>query len=101
MLALERPGLRAEVINVGSGSSVSVTEIAQRLARILGKDQIEPAVTGKYRVGDIRHCFANIDRARQVLSFEPQVSLDDGMAELGEWLEGQVPTTGSSRHVRS
>jgi dTDP-L-rhamnose 4-epimerase len=90
LLALEQPHLRAEVVNVGSGSSVSVREIAHRLAQILGKEQIEPEVTGEYRVGDIRHCFADIERARDVLGFEPEVTLDEGMSELAAWLEGQV-----------
>jgi dTDP-L-rhamnose 4-epimerase len=67
-----------------------VCEIAQRLAAILGKESIAPEVTGECRVGDIRHCFAEIERAREVLGFEPSVCLQDGMAELAEWLEGQV-----------
>jgi dTDP-L-rhamnose 4-epimerase len=90
VLALERPELRSDVINVGSGTSVTVREIACRLATILGKEQIEPAITAEYRVGDIRHCSADIAKARDVLGFEPAVRLDDGMAELAGWLEGQV-----------
>jgi dTDP-L-rhamnose 4-epimerase len=89
-LALERPEVKEEVINVGSGSSISVNQIARRLAGILGREQLEPEVTGQYRVGDIRHCFADITRARELLGFEPQISLDVGMAELAGWLEGQV-----------
>jgi dTDP-L-rhamnose 4-epimerase len=49
-----------------------------------------PALTGKYRVGDIRHCFADITRARECLGYEPQVTLEQGIAELATWLEGQV-----------
>jgi dTDP-L-rhamnose 4-epimerase len=89
-LALERPEAAGRVVNVGSGESLSVNEIATRLARVIGKEGIEPRVTGKYRVGDIRHCFADVSLARELLGFEPQVSLDDGMTELAEWLEGQV-----------
>jgi dTDP-L-rhamnose 4-epimerase len=89
-LALERDGLQQEVLNIGSGSSVTVNEIALRLARILGKDDIAPDISGEYRVGDIRHCFADISRAREVLGFEPAVELDHGMAELAAWLEGQA-----------
>jgi dTDP-L-rhamnose 4-epimerase len=90
VLAPERPGLGTEVINVGSGTSITVNEIAHRLATILGKDEIEPEVTGEYRVGDIRHCFADITKAWEILGFEPSVCLEDGMAELAQWLEGQV-----------
>jgi dTDP-L-rhamnose 4-epimerase len=90
LLALERRGLDTDVINVGSGTSVTVREIAGRLARILGKEHIEPELTGEYRVGDIRNCFADIGKARKVLKFEPTVALDDGISDLAGWLEGQV-----------
>jgi len=49
-------------------------------------------VTGKYRMGDIRHCFADITQARKVLGYEPQVEFQAGLAELAHWLEGQVAT---------
>jgi dTDP-L-rhamnose 4-epimerase len=89
-LALESDAADGRAVNVGSGRSVSVREIADRLARVIGKEHIEPEITGKYRVGDIRHCFADISLAERTLGFAPQVSLDDGMAELAEWLEGQA-----------
>jgi dTDP-L-rhamnose 4-epimerase len=91
ILALEHDQAAGRIVNVGSGRSVRVTEIADRLAHTLGSD-LEPEVTGKTRAGDIRHCFADISLARDVLGFEPEVDLDDGMMELAEWLEGQVPT---------
>lgn len=89
-LALERLDVADEVINIGSGTSVTVCEIAQRLARILGKGHIQPEVSGECRVGDIRHCFADVSKARQLLSFDPSVGLENGMIELAGWLEGQV-----------
>jgi dTDP-L-rhamnose 4-epimerase len=88
-LALRSEQAAGQVVNVGSGRSVTVNDIAARLGRILGID-VEPQVTGKYRVGDIRHCFADISRAEELLGFRPQVEMDDGMAELAAWLEGQV-----------
>jgi dTDP-L-rhamnose 4-epimerase len=89
-LALERAAADGHAVNVGSGRSVSVREIAERLAGVLGKEHIEPEITGRYRVGDIRHCFADISLAERALGYAPSVSLDTGMAELAEWLEGQV-----------
>jgi dTDP-L-rhamnose 4-epimerase len=89
-LALERDTAAGCAVNVGSGESITVREIAERLARVTDRTGIEPQVTGKYRVGDIRHCFADIALAREVLGYEPQIALDDGMAELAEWLEGQT-----------
>jgi dTDP-L-rhamnose 4-epimerase len=41
-------------------------------------------------VGDIRHCFADISKAKAILDYEPQVSLEEGLIELAEWLEGQT-----------
>jgi dTDP-L-rhamnose 4-epimerase len=89
-LALERNEAAGRAINVGSGESISVQEIARRLARVTGREELEAEVTGKYRVGDIRHCFADITLAREILGYEPQIALDTGMAELAEWLEGQT-----------
>jgi dTDP-L-rhamnose 4-epimerase len=91
-LALERDEAAGRVINIGSGESVSVLEIAAQLGAVLGKPELEAEVTGKARAGDIRHCFADITLARELLGFEPQVRLEDGMRELAEWLEGQVAT---------
>jgi dTDP-L-rhamnose 4-epimerase len=89
-LALDAPKAAGRVLNVGSGESVTVREVATRLAAVIGKEDVEPEVTGKYRVGDIRHCFADITQARYVLGYEPRVSLEAGMQELAEWLEGQT-----------
>ena len=88
--ALESDRAAGLALNVGSGRSLSVNEIASRLSTILGRDAIAGEVTGRYRVGDIRHCFADISVAEQVLGYTPQIDLDRGMTELAEWLEGQV-----------
>ena len=88
-LALEQDCARDVVLNVGSGRSVSVREIYEKLARVLGRP-IAPEITGTYRAGDIRHCFADVSRAREVIGFEARVDVEDGIAELGRWLEGRV-----------
>jgi dTDP-L-rhamnose 4-epimerase len=87
--ALEHDGADGRALNIGSGRSVTVDDIARSLARVLGSD-LEPEVTGKYRAGDIRHCFADISLARDLLGYEPQVELEDGMRELAEWLATQT-----------
>ena len=89
-LALETPAAAGEVINVGAGQPQTVRDIAARLARVMGREHIAPEIVGKYRVGDIRHCYADIGRARQVLGYQPEVTLDNGMAELAAWLESQA-----------
>jgi dTDP-L-rhamnose 4-epimerase len=85
-LAYESEAARNEVFNVGSGNAYTIAGIADRMRQVLGKDGIEPEITGKYRVGDIRHCFADISKAQTVLGFSPQVALEDGLVELAEWL---------------
>jgi len=89
-LALETPGAAGDVFNIASGNAYTVREIAQHLARVIGKPHLEPEITQKYRVGDIRHCFADIGKARSVLGYVPEVSLDAGLSELAAWLEGQA-----------
>jgi len=89
-LALESPTATGCVLNVGSGEQYTIKNLAQQIARVMGKDEIQPEITGKYRVGDVRHCVADISLARQVIGYEPRVSLDKGLGELVAWLEDQV-----------
>ncbi len=77
-------------VNVGSGTSVSVNQIAARLGAILGRKDLPGQLSGTYRFGDIRHCFADITLGRRVLGYAPEVDIDAGMTELAEWLVGQV-----------
>lgn len=99
-LGLERPETAVRVLNVGSGESVSVLEIAEKLARIMGREELVAEITDKYRVGDIRHCFADVGLSREVLGYAAEVALEDGMAKLAGWLEGQVATD-RAHHVAS
>ncbi len=91
-LALETPAAAGQVLNIGSGRPLTVRQVAEMAAAALGKRQIAPEITGQYRAGDIRHCFADISKARSVLGYEPQVTLEDGLVELAGWIEGQVAT---------
>lgn len=90
-LALETSEAADEAFNIGSGRNYSILEIAEQMARVLRKTEIEPAIVGKCRVGDIRNCFADISRAQKVLGYKPRISLEEGLAQLAEWLEGQIP----------
>jgi dTDP-L-rhamnose 4-epimerase len=84
--AMQAPQADGLVVNVGSGRSYSVGEVADRLATALGKPHIFPQLTGDYRPGDIRHCFPDINRARTALGYQPAVTLEEGLKELSEWL---------------
>ena len=89
-LALEGDGADGLAVNIGSGGSVTVSALAELLGRTLGKE-IAPEVTGEFRVGDVRHCFADVSLARETLGLQSQVALEDGIAELAEWLAGRAP----------
>jgi dTDP-L-rhamnose 4-epimerase len=88
LLAMERPESNDQVINIGCGKPIKIRKVAELLANALGKE-VEPVITQKYRAGDIRHCFADISKARKLLGYEPQVTHEEGFRELAEWLQGQ------------
>jgi len=94
-LALEAKPAAYRVFNVGSGHPVTILEVAQRLAEVLGKSHLTPQITNRYRAGDIRHCFADIAQAREVLGFRPQVEFEAGLLRLASWLERQVTGDGA------
>jgi dTDP-L-rhamnose 4-epimerase len=74
-----------DVFNVGSGTPITIAAIADALAAMLGKE-IAPEFLGKYRVGDIRHCFPDISKIERVFGFKPQRTFDEGMQELISWV---------------
>ncbi len=86
--ALESNGADYQAVNIGTGVATSVRQIALLLARGLGKN-LEPEIVAKYREGDIRHCVANISRARALLGYEPSVQLEQGIPELLKWVSDQ------------
>jgi dTDP-L-rhamnose 4-epimerase len=88
--ALDSAGAVGHALNVGSGRSFTIRDIAHRIAHVLDLDHVQPEITGKYRVGDIRHCFADIALAHRLLGFQPAIALDDGLVDLASWLVGEV-----------
>jgi dTDP-L-rhamnose 4-epimerase len=88
-LAIETPAANGHAVNISSGKAMTVREIAAKTIGCLGSKTLEPSITGKYRVGDIRHCFADISKARRVLGWAPAVSLQQGLEDLASWLDGQ------------
>lgn len=90
LLALETDKADYHAINVGTGRPISVGEVSQMLAKGLGKD-IAPEYVGKYREGDIRHCIADITKARNLLGYEPKVKLEEGLKSLLDWVRNQKP----------
>jgi len=89
-LALDTPKAAGGAFNISSGEPMTVKEVAERTVAALGRSDIQPQITGKYRAGDIRHCFADISLAKQVLGWTPQVTLEQGLQDLASWLTGQT-----------
>ncbi|HZS56916.1 MAG TPA: NAD-dependent epimerase/dehydratase family protein [Bryobacteraceae bacterium] len=88
-LAIETPSASGQAFNISSGQPMTVKDVAAKTIRCLGSDTLQPEITGKYRVGDIRHCFADISKARNVLGWRPAISLEQGLEDLASWLDGQ------------
>jgi dTDP-L-rhamnose 4-epimerase len=88
--ALELPQAKGEVFNIGSGRDRSVTEVAQELARAMGKNAIAPQIVGKSRIGDIRHCFCDGTKSAEMLGFRAEKDFREGLAELAEWVAVQT-----------
>ena len=85
MSAADAPG---RAFNVATGRRIEIVELAARLAGLLAPE-LEPEITGEFRAGDIRHCYADTTAARELLGFEARVGLDEGLPELVEWVAGE------------
>jgi dTDP-L-rhamnose 4-epimerase len=85
-LALEKPAANGHVINIGSGQAYTIAEVAGLLAEAMGVPEIAPDIMNKARSGDIRNCFADISKARELLGFEPQHKLETSLGPFAEWV---------------
>jgi dTDP-L-rhamnose 4-epimerase len=88
-LSLEHPKASGQVYNVASGEDRSVSEVAALLAKAMNRADLEPEIAGKARVGDIRHCIADISKIREELGFVPRQDFARGLAELAAWVAEQ------------
>jgi len=98
LLAMERPEADYQVFNVGSGSPVSILALANLLIERLAP-HVKPQIVGRYRQGDIRHCYADIAKIRNLLGYAPRVSLQLGVGDLIQWVKQQTPDQGQTLKV--
>ena len=89
LLAIERSDADGMALNVGSGEPITIEDVAKTLTESLGV-KVPAEITGKYRAGDIRHCFGDISLARKTLGYEPKYKFASGVQELVEWLRSQT-----------
>jgi dTDP-L-rhamnose 4-epimerase len=88
--ALESSAADGRVLNVGTGSAISVASLATTIAETLGSS-IEPEILGEFRPGDVRHCYADVRLARELVGFEAEISLEDGIPDVVEWIGETTP----------
>jgi len=88
LLALESPQADGFAVNTGSGTQITIRELAAVISSMLGVNT-PSAITGKYRAGDIRHCFADTSLISQKLEYKARAGFRWGIAELVEWLRSQ------------
>ena len=86
--SVESPAAAGETINVGRGEAVSIMAVAQLLARLMSSD-IEPHVSGEFRVGDIRHNCADSAKLKQIIGFAPVITLEEGLKRFCDWVATQ------------
>jgi dTDP-L-rhamnose 4-epimerase len=87
-LAVDATSADGATLNVGSGVATSVREVATLLVEVLGgRSKVE--VTGQFRVGDIRSCYADLSSIRAALGFEPRIGLEQGLRGFAEWVQTQ------------
>ncbi len=85
---MEVPEANGHVFNIGTGVSTDVLTVAQTLSKHYGIE-VPLKVTGNYRLGDIRHNFADISLAKQILGFQPKWTFDAGIKQFTEWVNRQ------------
>lgn len=83
--AMENSKADYNAFNIGTCEPISIKSIAQTLARLYEKEDIEPEVLNKFRKGDVRHCYADTSKAEELLGFKAETAFADGMKELISW----------------
>ena len=87
IIGLESENANNQVYNVGSGVNTSVLKVANKLKELYDSD-VEITISGNYRLGDIRHNYADLSKVKSI-GFEPKVSFDDGIERFSAWVKQQ------------
>ena len=88
ILGMEKKEASGQVFNVGSGKAITVNLVAKALVRSY-KQEVPITVTGQFRIGDIRHNYADIAHVKDTIGFRPKVSFDRGIRNFTEWVGEQ------------
>jgi len=88
ILGIEKEQANGEVFNVGSGVATTVIEVAESLKKFFDSN-ISISISGKYRLGDIRHNYADLKKAKNLLGFTPKYNFQKGISEFVNWVKTQ------------
>ncbi|MCG8286144.1 NAD-dependent epimerase/dehydratase family protein [Acinetobacter seifertii] len=88
ILGLEKEEANNQVFNVGTGIATSVITVADQLVKNYNID-VPITISGNYRLGDIRHNYADLTKIKKYLGFEPKVSFEEGIKEFTQWVNTQ------------
>ncbi|MDO6645486.1 NAD-dependent epimerase/dehydratase family protein [Acinetobacter guillouiae] len=88
ILGLEKEEANNQVFNVGTGVATNVLTVANELVKNYGIN-VSIKVSGNYRLGDIRHNYADLTKINKLLGFQPKVSFEDGLKKFADWVNTQ------------
>lgn len=88
ILGIENDAGNGEVFNVGFGEAITVMNVAETLKNLYDAN-IEINVSGNFRLGDIRHNFADLSKIKEKLNFVPQYDFKTGVTEFVNWVKQQ------------
>jgi len=88
LLAMKSPVANGEIFNVGTGIPLTIKKVAENFTEKINP-KLKPIYNQQYRVGDIRHCVADISKIKEKLGYEPKISFDQGIEEYINWIKKQ------------
>jgi UDP-glucose 4-epimerase len=89
LLAARHPTkLKGDVFNVATAKRISITELATKMASLMGRSDLTP-IHAPPRAGDVKHSLADLDKSRAKLGYEPIVNFDDGLKATVDWYRQQ------------
>ncbi len=92
LLALESNNSNGEVFNLGTGRKLSIMDVGKAIAKELEQPANNFIINNQYRAGDIRHCYADITKAQELLGFKASTVFENGVSELCKWVASQTAT---------
>ena len=88
VLAMGKDTANGEIFNVGTGNPITIKEVANIITQKINP-QLKPIINQQYRIGDIRHCIADISKIKEKLGYKPLITFEKGIDDLIGWIKLQ------------